>query len=421
MKRVLLIFANDLRRRLKSPLSIIFMMAIPLAMTLVIGGVFGRSGKVEMTKIKMLIFDADKGLGGRFIKQGFEQDKLAGMFEIVPVDSLDGVDMMSEGKASALLIIPRGFTKKVLDRKSAELKVIKNPSESFKPVIAQEAVSTIAAILDNGTSVFREPIEKTRSMLDDDRWPSLGDMQILLDEAKIGFVQTEGYLSDSLITLRSETAAGDDDEEGSGGIPGFNIFSYVMSGSLMLGLLFTSNIMLNDIVRERRTGTLARTLCAPLGTGHVVAGKVLSVYAVTAIACLLLLVVGKFAFRMDLGDPAALAAHTAATILMCTGLMTFLFGVIRRERAADAIAPVVIIVLSMLGGSMLSFDMFGETMQRIGKFSPVYWANDGFKKILLFGAGPAEISRNILVLVSVGIAALVPGAILLGAGFRKGR
>jgi ABC-2 type transport system permease protein len=257
-------------------------------------------------------------------------------------------------------------------------------------------------------------------MLSADKWPALGDMQVLLDEAKIPFTQVEGYIGDSLVTLGSETAADTARAGGNAGSSGFNIFSYVMSGSLMLGLLFTSNIMLNDIVREKRAGTLARALCSPIGTGHVVAGKVLSVYAVTAIACLLLLVVGKFAFSMDLGDPAALAAHTAASILMCTGIMTLLFGIVRRERAADAIAPVVIIVLAMLGGSMLSFDMFGETMQRIGKFSPVYWANDGFKKIMVFGAGTSDISRNILVLAVIGLASLVPGALLLGTGFRKG-
>ncbi len=420
MNRVLLIFSNDLRRRLKSPLSILLMMAIPLVMTLVIGGVFGRSGKVEMTKIRLLVFDADRGIGGRFVKQGFEQGKLAEMFELTPVDSVEGAGLMAEGKASALLIIPRGFTNDLLDRKQTALELIKNPSESFKPIIAEEAALTIAAILDNGTSVFREPLEKTRSMLKADKWPSLGDMQGLLDEAKVPFTQVEGYIGDSLVTLGSETAADTARAGGGAGSSGFNIFSYVMSGSLMLGLLFTSNIMLNDIVREKSAGTLARALCAPIGTGQVVAGKVLSVYAVTAIACLLLLAVGRFAFSMDLGDPAALAAHTAASILMCTGIMTLLFGIVRRERAADAIAPVVIIVLAMLGGSMLSFDMFGETMQRIGRFSPVYWANDGFKKIMVFGAGTADILGNILLLAAIGLASLVPGALLLGAGFRKG-
>jgi ABC-2 type transport system permease protein len=416
MRPVIIVFLNDLRRRLKSPLSVILMMAVPLAITLVIGGVFGRSGSVDMPRIKMLVYDADEGIAGRFIRQGFDQGRLSDMFDIQPVDSVEGEELMADGKASAFLIIPRNFTDDVLDRNPVSMTLMKNPSESFKPVIAEEAASTFAAVLDDGVYTFRDPISKVRSILEADRWPSMDDMDVILKETKAAVAQTRGYFTDSLLTLGSETsAASDDDQDQSSG---FNIFSYVMSGSLMIGLLFTSNIMLKDIVRERERGTLARALASPITTSHVVAGKVLSVYAVTAAACMVLLLIGKFAFSMDLGDTGALLLHIAATILMCTGLMTFLFGTIRHERAADAIAPVFIIVLSMLGGSMISYDAFSDTMQKVGKLSPVYWANDGFRRIFLYNAGPADVLKNAAVLTAVGIFTLIPGAAFLGRGFR---
>ncbi len=418
MKKILLIFANDLRRRIKSPLAILMMMCIPLVLTLLIGSVFGRSGRGGLPRIRVLFVDEDKGFMSRFILQGLQEDRFAELLDLVTVDSVEGEKQMGKGKASAMIVIPERFTSRILNKKPVEIRVVENPSESFLPVIVEEIVATMAVIIDNGRNIFDEPIENAIAMLEGEEWPSMGDLKVLMDEAKTGILLTRGYIADSLVTFRTETAASEEEDGDEAG--GLNVFSYIMSGSLMLGLLFTSNIMLRDIVREKESGTLARILTAPVGAGHVVAGKVMAAYAVTMIACLLLLLIGKVGFRMDLGDPLVLGVHLIVTMFMITGIMTFSFGLIRSGRAADAIMSVVIIIMSLFGGSMVSIEQLGEPMKTIGRFSPVYWANDGFKKIFLAGAGFDDISMNIIILVGLGVITLIPGAILLGKRFGKG-
>ena len=106
MKIILGILVNDIRRRMKNPLSVILMLLIPVTMTLIIGVVFGPEGDVDMPKIKVLLVDRDGGFFGGFLRQGMQQGELGDMLDITEVEAADGEKMMSEGKASALIDIP---------------------------------------------------------------------------------------------------------------------------------------------------------------------------------------------------------------------------------------------------------------------------------------------------------------------------
>ena len=77
MKAVLGILLNDIRRRLKNPMTVILMMLIPVTMTLIIGLVFGPEGDVGMPKIKVLIVDNDGGFFGGFLRQAMQQGNSA--------------------------------------------------------------------------------------------------------------------------------------------------------------------------------------------------------------------------------------------------------------------------------------------------------------------------------------------------------
>lgn len=417
MRGVMLIVANDLRRRIRRPLSILLMLLIPISITLIIGLVFGRSGEADLPGIKVLLADRDNGIVSRFIGQGMGQGELAEMIDLVEVEPDEGERMMEDGEASAMIEIPEGFTMDVLDGRPAVIRVVKNPSEAFLPLIAEEIAGTMAALLDGAVRVFRRPVSDMRAIVEEERWPTGGEMQTVFEEARTGMILAEGYVSDSLITFREETVKAAGDEESG---TGFNIFSWVLPGSMVLGLLFISELVLRDIIREQRSGTLSRTLTAPLETGHFVIGKIGATFAITLAACIVLILVGRIGFSMDLGKPLPLAVHTLATILMCTGLMTFLYGLVRSERAADAIMSVAIIIMAMLGGSMMPVQSMPQALQRAARFSPVFWASRGFQRIFNEGAGVGEIVPDLAVLLAVGAFTLAPGIFLIRAKVRKG-
>jgi ABC-2 type transport system permease protein len=291
MNKILLIVRKDMRRRLRNPVSIVCMLFIPLGLTLVVGLVFGGRGEVTISHIKVLLVDNDKGVASNFLKQGMKQGKLAELIDIVEVDSVAGRSLMDRGKASALIEIPKGFTSRILDRKPVELGLIKNPQETYLPLIVEEITGTMASLLDGTTRIFEKPIGDAREMLTAGRWPTGEDLSGILASARPRVALIKGYLADSLVSLKSETvsAPGEKPKEK------FNIFALIMPGSILIGLLFISEITMQDIVRERETGTLARIAAGPVGGDQVIAGKIVSSFAITLLSCVLLVVIGRLA------------------------------------------------------------------------------------------------------------------------------
>ncbi len=418
MREAILIVVKDLRRRLRSPVSVISMMLIPIVITLIIGLVFGRSGGVELPRIQVLLVDKDNGLFSNFLKQGMQQERFSEMIDLIEVEEAEGKSMMESGKASALIEIPDNFTNDLLDQKPVELKLMKNPSEVFLPMIVEELVETTALILDAGVRIFADPISQVESFFEGGGWPSGEELERLLESSKDRVILVGGYLTDSLISLQTEEAPQEIESEG--GDVGFNIFAFVLPGSLLLGLLFICQIALRDIVRERESGTLARLITTPLQIGHVVAGKILSAFAITAVSCVLLVIIGRLIFGISLGRPFPFIAHFIATIFMCTGVIALFYGFIRSDRAADAVLPILILTMCLLGGSMVPYEQMGAALQKFGKFSPVFWAVDGFKKIFLENAGLRDIWLHLGILYGLAVLTVLPGTALLRSRVRRG-
>jgi hypothetical protein len=245
MEQIIRIVLNDLRRRLRSPVAVILIMLIPVVITLIIGVVFGRSGDVDIPKITVLLDDRDDGVFGGFLGQAMRQDRFAEMIDLVPVSGDEGRRMMGEGKASALIEIPEQFTEHILDHVPDTITVLKNPAETFLPAIAEEIVVTTALMLDRGNRVFADQLTEVRSMLERDRWPTGDEFQRFLDGARDKLVLVQAYLADSLVSYDVIDEVSEESEEKSG----FNLFALLLPGTLLIGLLFISEISMRDIFR----------------------------------------------------------------------------------------------------------------------------------------------------------------------------
>ena len=404
-----------MKRRTRSPVTLLCYIAIPVMLTLIVGLVFGRQGEMKLPRIKVLLVDRDKGMASNFLKQGMKQGKLAEMIDLVEVEPARGRGLMEKGKASALVEIPEGFTSRLLDRRGAEIVFLKNPSESFLPIVAEELVGTMAVIMDDAVRIFGAPIDSVRAMFKAGEWPRGAELAALLGSARSRIALIKPYLSDSLLSMRAETVSA---EPGKRPAEKFNIFALIMPGSIMIGLLFIGEITMRDILRERRAGTLERIFTSPLGPGTVLAGKMLSAFAITFVSCALLLAVGAFGFGIKWGNPAPLLAHLIGSILMCIGIMALVFGGVKSDRAADAMTPVIIIVICIVGGAMIPYESMGAAMQRFAPASPAFWVIDGFKAIAVRHEGFGGIAWDLAYVFGVGAVTTAAGAALLGAKIR---
>ena len=231
-----------------------------------------------------------------------------------------------------------------------------------------------------------------------------------------------GYVADSLITFTDEVAALPDSVSAADD-PGVR-FQYIRlrdAGKHDDRPAVHSRAGAPRSAPQRKEGTLKRILAAPVTAGQAVAGKVGAAFAITMIAALICLAVSGIGFGVDLGDPFALSLEAVAVIMMCTGVMTFLYGAISNERAADALMSVVIMVMALFGGSMVPVEQMPPSLQAAGRFSPVFWAADGMKQIFLHDAGVNDIRMHLLILFLIGVCTIIPGVLLIRARIAKGR
>jgi ABC-2 type transport system permease protein len=64
----------------------------------------------------------------------------------------------------------------------------------------------------------------------------------------------------------------------------------------------------------------------------------------------------------------------------------------------------------MLGGTMWPLEVVGDTMRTIGHLVPQAWIMDGFVTLIFDGGGVTDLGRELAVLASFALVALVLGA-----------
>ena len=403
---------KDLKRIFKAPLSLVSMLMLPIVITVIVGFTFGTSGDVEIPRIKVLLDDEDGGILPGFIRQSFQKVGSGKMVELVDTKADEGRRLIDRGKASAFIVIPKGSSSALLDKKPIEFLITKNPSELFLPAIVEEILKTDAVMLDGAVRLFGEPLDTVRTFLKGEHWPSGSELSRVFALARRRFVLITPYISDSLITVQTVRAG----EKNEGG----NFFALIFPGSMIIGLLFISMIAQRDIVKERARGTLKRVLSGPTSAGEFIIGKVMYNFFLTSISLIVLLVIARLVFGIGVKSPLALAVVSLGTALLSSGLVILPYGLIRSERAAVALMPSYIIVLCLMGGAMMPYETMSRLLKEAARYSPVFWVVDAFKRVMFLGVDMGDIMRNIEVINIVGILSILIGTAVLKRRAAKG-
>ena len=99
-----------------------------------------------------------------------------------------------------------------------------------------------------------------------------------------------------------------------------SILAYVLPGFAVMGILFLAQSATRDLLVDRESGLLRHLLTAPVSPTQYLFGKCLSVFVVTALGFVLLVVLG-LAVGVPWGPPPAVAALLISSALAAGGLM----------------------------------------------------------------------------------------------------
>lgn len=376
MKNIILLVRKDFRRKWKNPIVILGFMLIPLLFTAIFGIVFNPSEDFSLPQITILVADNDGSLVSNFLTTAMSQGELKKMATLKPVeDESLGRNLLNRGKASALLIIPTAFGSMVLDGEKAEVLLLKNPSEQFLPLIAEEIVDTTTLILSGLLSVFSDEIRLIRGGLEMGSFPDadIADLSVRIRKRMEGLAAyiLPPVISLKQVTLKEDQEAGEDS--------GWSIYSYILPAMSILFLLFICNVVFEDILREKEAGTLLRLNISPLSMTEFIWSKIV-VSALIGILCTLVLVAtGAIIFSINWGNAFAVLLIILCLNILIAGFIAFLYSFIRTERQAGAILAPIILVMSLLGGSMVPVSNFPPFIQKLSTLTINHWGLEAFR------------------------------------------
>jgi ABC-type transport system involved in multi-copper enzyme maturation permease subunit len=173
--------------------------------------------------------------------------------------------------------------------------------------------------------------------------------------------------------------------------------------------LFAGQFGVLSIINERRTGTLQRMLASPTPRNVILIGKLFGTFVMVVVQISLLLVAlmlvasileGQVAFIWGTNLLAILAV-TMGLALCVAGFGVLLTGLARTPEQVGPISAVVNIGLAAISGA------FGfAPVLPLAYVSMIYWGTDAYSKL---AAGNADILLNMVVLAGQGVLLFIVG------------
>jgi ABC-type Na+ efflux pump permease subunit len=404
MRVLLAMVGKDLRRRVRSPLSTILLLLFPLVFAGLIALTFG-GGATRVPKVRLLIDDRDGGVVGRLVAAVFARAEARTYFEVktltAPERGGGDASILEREGATAILRLPARLSEDVLAGRPARIELVTSPAQSILPDVAEQVSTVLAEGLSSGSRLLPRPFH-----------PNQGAEIAAL----IKSVATRGrpYVLPPVVTLETaalETAARSNGASGkpAGSSSGPSIFLLFLPGIAVYSLFTLADQTMRDLLVEVRQKTLRRQLAGPLTAGRVIVGKALSTAAVAALSLLALTAVGAAVAPRGV-SLAGYLLLSGAVVVAATGFASAVFAVAHGERQGATLASLVSLLMAFAGGSFIPLDGLPAALRAISPFSLIFWASQGYQKLVIGGLGLRAVLPNIAILAGTGLLLLALSA-----------
>lgn len=343
---------NDLRLSTKDRAAFFWMLIMPVGMMWFFGNLGGDPSATP--SITLVVEDRDGG----FLAQGLLAELQSDQMNITLLE-----DWEREEPPPRILVIPEGASEKLLggEKQVLKLELGEDSSESFSFGAQVTLTRALGRFLGSWVEV--------RS---DDPPPEGEALKMRLEE-----------LADLPPTIKLEvTTAGKGQVVPSGraqSVPGI-LTMVVLMMTLIYGGVF--------LTLERQEGMLKRQHSLPITRLDLIAGKVIGRFLIASMQIVVLLLIGRFVFRINFGP------SLGALILLCfafgttvAAMSTLLGAVCRNPEQASTAGWIGSLVLAGLGGCWWPIEVMPAWLQFLGQALPTTWAMTGFHRMISFGQG----------------------------------
>ena len=270
MRTALLIAAKDLRQRMRDRSALLVALVLPLALASIFGLILHDVGSGRTTFHYALV-DLDRGAAA----QAFSAHVLAplereGLLDLRREGSVsDGRRLADRGTVSAAIVIPRGFSAAVAGGRPARIDVLGNVDSTIGSLVAESIARSYGARID-GVRIATATAGGSRQAA---ALAAAAERPIAIQDVSTQTKELDGT-------------------------------TFYAAGMAVFFLFFTVQLGVTSLFDERRDGTLARMLAAPVQHGAILVGKLLTSVALGIVSMVVLAVATHLAARRALGRSA---------------------------------------------------------------------------------------------------------------------
>ncbi len=257
----------------------------------------GYAATTDIKNSTMVVCDMDRTAESRTFVESFTT---SGYF--IPLYSVQKPDeatrYIEEAKANIILVIPRGFARKLFGREQAQVQVVLDGTDANTANILLTYATQIV------TSYGRRVVAEYSTL------PSRMSVPQILPEPRVWFN------------------------------PDLKSANYMVPGVVaMVLMIITMTLTSVGVVKEREVGTLEQILVTPIKPHEFILGKLMPFVVIGFVDTLLVLAVARYWFEIPLaGSLVLLFALSAIFILTTLGLGLFISTIARSQGQAMMIA-----------------------------------------------------------------------------------
>lgn len=384
MKGALTIAAKDLKRSVRDRSAIMLSLVAPLALAFILSTVLGNADE-DSFSVKYVVVDEDGGpVAGAFVDRvlaGLEEE---GFAEISESDDLAQVRRSLEAdNAAAAFVFPSGFSDAVQSGRGGEIEVLQSPEAPIGGQIARSVTQGFASEL-NAVSLS---VATVLSGTPEPRVPP-------------GELQREAQQTTAPIRLEEQAA----------GSREFDTKTFFSAGMSVFFLFFTAQYGAVSLLAERKEGTLARLLAAPISKGAIVAAKSIYAFVLGAGSMAILVVATTLLMGASWGNWIGVALLILAGVFAAMGIQSVVTTLAKTDEQAAGYGSIVGVTLGLLGGTFFPLSQAPSVVQGLSFLTPHAWLMRGFGEL---SGGAGTIGDIVPVIAALAAIGLITGAVAL--------
>ncbi len=375
--KALLIAWKDTLTRFRDWKALVSMLAAPILISALIGLAFGNFSSTEapVDHIPVALVNLDGGQYGQVYEDALSSSDLNDLLDLETTDKLDAATQrIQNGELRAVVFIPAGFSDNLAAASDSAstasnlstVQVFTDPSSEVGAFIVDSLVRQISARINSALLAGRISAAQVVQFA-----PQLGSSMANLSGVISREVSPDKFdFANSRLDLNVVQSGGT-------GQP-FDVFSFFIPGMAVFFLMFTMFEGPRSVLIEQAHGTLGRLMTTPTSLSQIILGKMGGTFFTGVLQFAILILVSKYLFNINWGDPLGVISITLLTVFAAAGLGSLLTLFAHNENQAGIIASAVALVFGALGGSFFPASNLSGVVDIISKLTINRWAMDAF-------------------------------------------